>query len=68
MLPKHLQEACPAFKEFLAPDTYPYLGQADYVTLSPLGVQRYKMLHSPHVLTLLTLYVLQQLEASEEAR
>lgn len=65
-LPRHLQEYCPRFKEYLAPDTYPYLYQRDIVTLSTLGVQRYQMLQSPHILTLLTIYAIQRLEASTE--
>lgn len=62
-LPEHLQEVCPAFKEYLVPDTYPYLYQRDWVKLSPLGVHRYGILQSPHILTLLTMYALQRLEA-----
>lgn len=62
-LPPHLQEHCPAFKEYLVPDTYPYLYQRDWVKLSGMGVHRYQMLQSPHIITLLTMYALQRLEA-----
>lgn len=62
-LPEHLKEVCPSFKEYLVPDTYPYLYQRDIVKLSPMGVQRYEMLQSPHIFTLLTMYALQRLEA-----
>jgi len=65
-LPTHLQEHCPAFKEYLTPDSYPYLHQRDIVTLSPKGVHRYEMLQSPHIVTLLTMYALQRIEASME--
>jgi len=65
-LPADLQEVCPSFKEYLAPDTYPYLYQRDQVELSPMGVYRYQMLQSPHIVTLLTLYALQRIEASTE--
>lgn len=64
-LPTHLQEACPPFKEYLVPDSYPYLYQRDWVKLSPMGVHRYQMLQSPHVLTLLTIYALQRLDEDE---
>jgi len=64
MLPQHLMEVCPCFKEYLAPDTYPYLYQRDIVKLSPMGVYRYQILQSPHIATLLTMYALQRLEAS----
>ncbi len=63
-LPWYLQKVCPAFKEYLAPDKYPYLYQRDQVELSIKGVQRYQNLFSPHVVTLLTMYALQRIEAS----
>ncbi len=65
-LPAHLAKVMPGFKTFLAPDSFPYLYQRDWVKLSPLGVHRYQILHSPHVLTLLTIYALQRLEQSNE--
>lgn len=65
-LPPHLMEVCPSFKEYLAPDTYPYLYQRDWVKLSPMGVHRYQMLLSPHIITLLTIYALQRLETTDE--
>lgn len=65
-LPSHLMAACPGFKEYLAPDTYPYLHTPSWVWLSPTGLHRYQMLQSPHVVTLLTIYALQRLEQSNE--
>lgn len=62
-LPAVLQEACPEFKDFLVPDRYPYLHQTDWVTLSTKGAGRYEMLHSPHIITLLTIYAIQSMEA-----
>lgn len=64
-LPNHLIKVCPGFKEYLVPDTYPYLYQRDWVELSPMGIHRYQMLQSPHLLTLLTIYALQRIEPNE---
>lgn len=65
-LPPHLQEVCPSFKMFLVPDRYPYLHQSLYVRLSNAGLERYRMLLSPHVTTLLTIYAIQLRQSSME--
>lgn len=66
-LPPELQKVLPLFKNFLSPANLNNfnLSYHDTEILSITGTKRWKLLESPHALTLLRAYALQHLPANE---
>jgi len=60
-LPIELQEKCPNFDKFLSPANYSNFSQ-EWIELSITGTNRYKMLDSPHAVTLLGIYAAQRFD------
>lgn len=54
-LPASLRAVCPNFEKFLSPANYSNF-DSNPIGLSITGTERYKMLQSPHAVTLLAMY------------
>jgi len=63
-LPPTLRWKMPSFHEFLSPAHTTNFNQ-DWISLSMTGTQRYKMLQSPHVVTLLAIYAAQRFDTNQ---
>ena len=64
-LPEDLRAVCPRFEKFLSPANYTNFS-TNPVKLSITGTERYKMMLSPHVNTLLAMYAAQRFDKNNE--